>query len=262
MANSRKNISFHTIEDRKCNFGCRLLFAQLREDIIRGKDTLHTHAFWQAEVILKGDYVLTSSGKSKHLRRGNIFIIPPGIAHQSEFRKRPASWISLKFNSTFPIPKAPIQYHPNQVKLSFPLFEAAFQTNSVCSPCGKAVLENLLNLLLEQPEPLAPSETPLHVRISEYVNRRNGMKTSVTDVAAAMNYSVNHVSADFSSKTGQTLKRYLDEQRVELAVDLLRYSDLRIAEVAECIDFPDPFSFSRFFKRLMGQSPAAFRKHE
>jgi AraC-like DNA-binding protein len=56
------------------------------------------------------------------------------------------------------------------------------------------------------------------------------------------------------------LKTYLDLERAKVASRLLEYSDLNITEIAETLDFPDVFSFSRFFRRVVGMSPRPFRQ--
>jgi AraC-like DNA-binding protein len=54
--------------------------------------------------------------------------------------------------------------------------------------------------------------------------------------------------------------QYLIHLRINLAVDLLLGTDLLIKQVGEEIGIPDPFHFSRIFKRVQGVSPDAFRR--
>jgi AraC family transcriptional regulator, transcriptional activator of pobA len=41
---------------------------------------------------------------------------------------------------------------------------------------------------------------------------------------------------------------------------LLAYTEMAVSEIAYAINFQDPAYFSRFFRRLTGQSPGEFRE--
>jgi AraC family transcriptional activator of pobA len=56
------------------------------------------------------------------------------------------------------------------------------------------------------------------------------------------------------------LKRYLDRKRADYAQRALIYADANVSLVADQMGFPDPFTFSRFFKRVTGENPRDYRK--
>jgi AraC family transcriptional regulator len=57
----------------------------------------------------------------------------------------------------------------------------------------------------------------------------------------------------------QTPAKWVAAQRIERAAHLLRTTRLPVQQVAEESGIPDPFQFSRFFKRHTGHSPRAYR---
>jgi len=63
----------------------------------------------------------------------------------------------------------------------------------------------------------------------------------------------------FREETAQTAQQYLCRLRLDQAKNLLRFTDMRIAEVGRKVGWPDPFHFSRMFSRETGCSPSAFR---
>ena len=62
---------------------------------------------------------------------------------------------------------------------------------------------------------------------------------------------------------GQTYQEILDEIRFERAAELLSKSDASVKELAHELGFSGPNNFIRYFQRVAGVSPSAYRKdHE
>jgi AraC-like DNA-binding protein len=63
----------------------------------------------------------------------------------------------------------------------------------------------------------------------------------------------------FQRKTGMKPKIYIDRIKIQRASNLLRNSNMNIADIAKSIGYADPFHFSRRFKQLTGVSPGKYR---
>ena len=59
-----------------------------------------------------------------------------------------------------------------------------------------------------------------------------------------------------------TYKAALDELRKQFALDYLKNKELSVKEIAYLLDYVEPSSFIRSFKRWMGKSPKVFREIE
>ena len=57
-----------------------------------------------------------------------------------------------------------------------------------------------------------------------------------------------------------TPAEYVRKFRVAKSMDLLKTTDMSVAEIAEVVGFSDISLYSRVFKQVIGVSPAAFRK--
>ncbi|HEX3134125.1 MAG TPA: helix-turn-helix transcriptional regulator [Planctomycetota bacterium] len=79
-------------------------------------------------------------------------------------------------------------------------------------------------------------------------------------MARALGYSPGHASSVFRAQAAMTLKSFLDQARQEAAARLLAETDHPISEIAELLEFPDVFAFSRFVSRVAGASPRALRE--
>ena len=90
------------------------------------------------------------------------------------------------------------------------------------------------------------------------IQRQPTQWLSVREMARFCNVSEMHLRRLFREHTGMTPKAYLDNVRVQYAVEQLA-GQRSIAEIARSLGFSDPFHFSRRFKQLTGLAPRAYR---
>jgi AraC family transcriptional activator of pobA len=83
---------------------------------------------------------------------------------------------------------------------------------------------------------------------------------SVTQYAQALNVTPARLRAACMEVTGKTPTRVLEERLLLEAKRNLTYTNMTIAQIAYYLAFTDPAYFSRFFSKLAGESPAAFRR--
>ncbi|MEO0438181.1 MAG: helix-turn-helix domain-containing protein [Pseudomonadota bacterium] len=81
----------------------------------------------------------------------------------------------------------------------------------------------------------------------------------VEALAAELGMSPRNFSRRFRAATGSSASQYLQRVRVEAAKDLLRETDLAIAEIARRVGYEDLSYFSRMFERTTGALPHIFR---
>jgi AraC-like DNA-binding protein len=82
----------------------------------------------------------------------------------------------------------------------------------------------------------------------------------VAALARRAHASPAHFSRCFKETFGETPHQYLQTRRIERAQELLRVSDLSVAEVCLAVGYTSVGSFSTTFKRTVGESPTAFRE--
>jgi len=75
-----------------------------------------------------------------------------------------------------------------------------------------------------------------------------------------LNYSYSYLSNLFSSVTGQSIKQYMIEVRVEFIKELIVENKYNIMEMTYLLDFSNIAHLSNQFKRITGISPSEFRK--
>jgi AraC-like DNA-binding protein len=83
---------------------------------------------------------------------------------------------------------------------------------------------------------------------------------SVVWLARQLGCSPDHLSRAFHQHSGMRLSRYIEECRLEQAVELLQSSNLKIAAIAWTCGFSSPSYFDRMFMKLRGTTPKAIRE--
>ena len=98
-------------------------------------------------------------------------------------------------------------------------------------------------------------------KILIYIQQHYSEKITLEDIAASVNICRSECCRFFKSQIGDTLFHYLLQYRIHQSLPLLTESDLSITEIAEHTGFASPAYFSRSFHKLMGTSPASYRKY-
>jgi len=90
--------------------------------------------------------------------------------------------------------------------------------------------------------------------LTDYLNSEGNALTSVSDLAAKKKLSRENFTRHFIADTGITPKQLIDRFVTGRCLSLIGQG-YRFKEVSEILRFRDEFSFSRYFKRNMGESP-------
>ncbi len=96
-------------------------------------------------------------------------------------------------------------------------------------------------------------------RMQAYARNHLQRPISVDHLARAGGCSAAGVHRQFQSFEAMPPGRWLARLRAQRSAFLLRTTTLAVREVGEKVGFEDPFHFSRFFKREMGESPQRYR---
>jgi AraC family transcriptional regulator of arabinose operon len=95
----------------------------------------------------------------------------------------------------------------------------------------------------------------------EYIAANLKNKIKLSELAKVSGQSVSRLTQKFRQKTGLSPMQFLEQQRVERAMDLMARTDLKIQSIGEEVGFECPFYFSLRFRKHTGFNPRAFRIH-
>ena len=92
----------------------------------------------------------------------------------------------------------------------------------------------------------------IHAHLEENFN--------ISDLAAAVGVSHEHLSRIFRKETGITPQQYLKEEKTRRTCVLLRNSNLSCKEICYRMGYDSPSHFARSFRNVMGVTPGKYRK--
>jgi len=94
----------------------------------------------------------------------------------------------------------------------------------------------------------------------QFIAARYTRDINVEDIVGASGVTRNHAMRVFRNFTGSTIYKYLTQQRVCHAQQMLATTPLGMEEVARQSGFGSPTIFYASFKKVVGQSPARYRR--
>ncbi|MHA6530058.1 response regulator transcription factor [Paenibacillus sp. BAC0078] len=100
-------------------------------------------------------------------------------------------------------------------------------------------------------------------RAKRFIHDNYRQELSREDVAASVYLTADYLAKVFKNETGQTVKEYLNDCRINAAKQLLIESTANIGQIAMETGFDTISYFSTVFKKLTGETPIAYRsKHK
>ena len=97
-------------------------------------------------------------------------------------------------------------------------------------------------------------------RVIAYIEANLAAAIQAKDLAALVNLSTSHFFRGFKASTDMTPFEYVAQRRVELARKLMRTTSDPLSHIAIQCGLCDQSHLCRLFRRLVGQSPHAWRR--
>jgi AraC-like DNA-binding protein len=100
------------------------------------------------------------------------------------------------------------------------------------------------------------------LRVRDLIDRTHAEPLDIAALARSASVSPAYFSRSFKAAFGETPHQYLMSRRMERAKELLRAGALPVTDVCMAVGFSSLGSFSSQFKRLVGESPSAYRARD
>ena len=84
-------------------------------------------------------------------------------------------------------------------------------------------------------------------KVVEYINNHLDQKISISELAKVSNLSQFHFHRIMKSLFGESIGNYITRKRVETAALLIRYTNLKIQDIAFKVGYDKPSSLNKIF---------------
>jgi len=131
-----------------------------------------------------------------------------------------------------------------------------YDVNDMTYQYGELIKETFQNIIAEK-----KNKSQLPIRMAkQYIQNNYSQQVSLEEVAEAINLSPAYLSTMFKKERGINFSDYLISCRMEAAKELLKTTELPIADVAEKVGYADSRYFSKTFTKVVGLKPSTYRK--
>ncbi|MCS3870764.1 AraC-like DNA-binding protein [Chryseobacterium ginsenosidimutans] len=250
----------------------------------------HSVSFFELVYIVAGSGFQEINGNEFEYKKGNVFLLKPEDSHSFNFETTTQLFF-IRFNRVF--------FQNNTIENAFlKRLEQAFSSINGFQSCiinddeDKTAIEYLMkSLFLEMDKDKLYSHEVIYLlvqsiltlvarnltqKISLIINEKTEDKATNMihyvhgniyhpenltgeKISELFGVSKTYVGRYFKNKTGKTLNEYSTEYKTKLIENRLKYSEMRINEIADEFGFTDKSHLNRFFKRIHGVSPSVFR---
>lgn len=93
----------------------------------------------------------------------------------------------------------------------------------------------------------------------EYIDLHLHETITLIDLAKHTGYSSNYISQLFKERMNQSVKSYIQAQKIAVAKNILLESDYPFLEISETLSFSSQSYLTKVFKKMTGEKPLEYR---
>ncbi len=250
----------------------------------------HKHLFFELVYILSGSGKQCINNNKFDYRAGHMFLITPDDCHSFDIENT-TEFFFLRFGNVYLRSK---DFNTDDLKrMEYILQNASHQPGCILKnfsdkPLVKSLIEAMIaeyvnrdiynkelitkmvdtmivlvarNIAKYLPAGIKEDSEQKTLDLLNYIqaNIYNPEKLRAEKLSAEFGISENYFGKYFKKQTKETLQQYIANLRIKLIEARLRFSDMRINEIAFELGFTDESHLNKFFKSHKGMSLKAYR---
>jgi AraC-like DNA-binding protein len=235
-------------------------------------------------IITRGEGEVNFNLVDHHLTEGTLIYIGPGtiitpirFSNDLElqgiglFADFPMPFADGQFPSAFngqvrdfqlPVAKEDLQTARNILDTLWHLVHQPDYHRQTASSLVAALMHHYDRLFHQQVDNLAATrsrEQTIFDRFILLVNQHCREQHQISYYAERLCLTERYLGTIVRQTSGTTAKEWIDRALIARIKVELRHTDKSVARISEEMNFPNPFFFSKYFKRLTQQTPAQYR---
>ncbi len=245
----------------------------------------HTHAYYELILFTQGKIRHTLNGKTDVLTKKQVAILRPGDVHNmSAYKNYDSQHLNVSVDeSEFIALASGVGEHffsylrnanePLYARLTDKEFDYILYLTDKINTLPPQKTDEQSALLIKQLTfnllvPFFPcreaEETERPAWLDEFLQKLSlpeFFTKPLSELYAHAPYSQSVLNRYFQEYIGQTMVRYVTEQKINYARNLLQNTDFPIRHVAKLLAYESPAHFNRTFKKATGKTPSEYRLH-
>lgn len=242
---------------------------ECKEDVLK-----HWHEFYEIELILDGSGTNSIDEIDYPIQKGRIFAMSPTSFHEPKFNE---STTLINFMFTMDIcdpqlltalfsnkPHLILDISDKDIRFIQTLAEELITASSTKPEVRSKYCMHIFNVILGKLCTLLDNDLPTErssalQRTFLYIQNHFTEQITLEDAAKFANYSPNYFSVKCKEYLGKSFKQYVIDLRISFAANLLKSSDLTVAQIMDRSGFRDMSNFLTAFRKRFHTSPKEYR---
>lgn len=229
------------------------------------------HNFWEINIILNGNMILTCDDKIINLSKNQMYFIPPNKFHKYTIPKEYTEYIVLTFDADIHPDDSVYTVSEKNLNLVEMIIEemdsknpdGKFNTENTTAPQTLKLLTELLinRAISHDAVPYTKTEySDVYEKAVNFMKANIFEKISSNDIARHCRISNSSLKIIFKKHTDIGVMHYYNGLKMEYAKKML-LDGHSVNSIAEELNFSSQAYFSSAFKQYAGMSPLSFKKN-
>jgi AraC family transcriptional regulator len=230
----------------------------------------HAHEKVSLNLVLRGALTEFCGARSLTITSGTVFFLPAGQVHANRVLGEGARCYEVRLDRSFLhraretsaalgtpayVPGGPLS------GLALRLYQESRETDAASPLVMEGLLLQLLGEIARRRGPFAGRQPPRWLRQAyDLLQDRFTESLSLDEIALVVGVHPVHLASAFREQYGCTIGDYVRRLRIEYACRAIARGDTPLIEIALDAGFANQSHFTRVFKRLIGVTPAQYRR--
>jgi AraC family transcriptional regulator len=252
---------------------CSVAGLTLAEKAFRADTRMPRHEHGPAHfyLVLRGACTDSHHRSSDNCEPSTLMFHPSGVQHSCDYRNSGARTFSIHLGELWlervrehaGLPDRSVRATGGTpVWLATRLYDELRNVDSAAPLVIEGLTLQLLGEVFCRP-PAAVEQRPPRWprRVQDLLHARFAERLTLDTIAHEVGIHPDRLCHGFREQCGCSVGEYVRQLRIEFACRQLTTSDAPLVEIALAAGFADQSHFSKIFKRRMGMTPTAFRRH-
>ncbi len=211
--------------------------------------------------VTKGDVFIDENGTKYHVKMGEAIILQPNLRHRGYQPSENTEffWMhwygDIKFSNGVKHQKIE---NPYNITLYLQLLSESRVTTTFKESLDYLTRLVLIELYSNNKKTLI---NPIVEKVAAYINANCYRPITEKQIASDFGYNPDYLNRIFKADFLKSIKKYINDKRMEYIKNLILNTDLTLKEIADAAGFTEYKYFLKFFKYHEKITPSEFYKH-